>query len=68
LFNAAAALGGKGWDHSASCAILEHLAGHEVAKGSASYRPLRSLLGFLARGAPGPEQTDAPHTAVAYYR
>ena len=33
LFNAAAALGGKGWDHSALVRVLEHLAGHEVAKG-----------------------------------
>jgi 2-hydroxy-3-oxopropionate reductase len=33
LFNAAAALGGKGWDHSGLVRVLEHLAGHEVAKG-----------------------------------
>jgi len=33
LFNAAAALGGKGWDHSGLVKVLEHLAGHEVAKG-----------------------------------
>src|SRR5437868_11566734 len=32
-FNAAAALGGKGWDHSGLVRVLEHLAGHEVAKG-----------------------------------
>src|SRR4051794_9055968 len=32
LFNAAAALGGKGWDHSGLVRVLEHLAGHEVAK------------------------------------
>ena len=31
LFNAAAALGGKGWDHSGLVRVLEHLAGHEVA-------------------------------------
>ncbi|MBV8889236.1 MAG: 2-hydroxy-3-oxopropionate reductase [Alphaproteobacteria bacterium] len=33
LFNAAAALGGKGWDHSGLVRVLEHLAGQEVAKG-----------------------------------
>ncbi|MGH7093935.1 MAG: 2-hydroxy-3-oxopropionate reductase [Stellaceae bacterium] len=33
LFNAAAALGGKGWDHSGLVQVLEHLAGHAVAKG-----------------------------------
>jgi len=33
LFNAAAALGGKGWDHSGLVRVLEHLAGHAVAKG-----------------------------------
>ncbi|HEX3954071.1 MAG TPA: 2-hydroxy-3-oxopropionate reductase [Stellaceae bacterium] len=33
LFNAAAALGGKAWDHSGLVKVLEHLAGHEVAKG-----------------------------------
>jgi 2-hydroxy-3-oxopropionate reductase len=32
LFNAAAALGGKSWDHSGLVRVLEHLAGHEVAK------------------------------------
>jgi 2-hydroxy-3-oxopropionate reductase len=32
LFNAAAALGGKGWDHSGLVQVLEHLAGHQVAK------------------------------------
>src|SRR6266702_5249931 len=32
LFNAAAALGGKGWDHSGLVRVLEHLAGHQVAK------------------------------------
>src|SRR5256884_1608980 len=32
LFNAAAALGGKGWDHSGLVRVLEHLAQHEVAK------------------------------------
>jgi len=32
LFNAAAALGGKGWDHSGLVRVLEHLAGHEVAR------------------------------------
>jgi 2-hydroxy-3-oxopropionate reductase len=31
LFNAAAALGGKGWDHSGLVRVLEHLAGHKVA-------------------------------------
>jgi 2-hydroxy-3-oxopropionate reductase len=30
LFNAAAALGGKGWDHSGLVRVLEHLARHEV--------------------------------------
>src|SRR5438105_4930010 len=33
LFNAAAALGGKGWDHSGLVRVLEHLAQHAVAKG-----------------------------------
>jgi 2-hydroxy-3-oxopropionate reductase len=33
LFNAAAALGGKGWDHSGLVQVLEHLAGHKVAEG-----------------------------------
>jgi 2-hydroxy-3-oxopropionate reductase len=32
LFNAAAALGGKGWDHSGLVRVLEHLAHHQVAK------------------------------------
>src|SRR5438067_1354794 len=32
LFNVAAALGGKGWDHSGLVRVLEHLAQHEVAK------------------------------------
>ena len=32
LFNAAAALGGKSWDHSGLVRVLEHLAHHEVAK------------------------------------
>ena len=32
LFNCAAALGGKGWDHSGLVRVLEHLARHEVAK------------------------------------
>jgi 2-hydroxy-3-oxopropionate reductase len=32
LFNAGAALGGKSWDHSGLVRVLEHLAGHEVAK------------------------------------
>ena len=32
LFNAAAALGGKGWDHSGLVRVLEHLAGHPVEK------------------------------------
>src|SRR5574338_1172043 len=31
LFNAAAALGGKGWDHSGLVRVLEHLARHKVA-------------------------------------
>jgi 2-hydroxy-3-oxopropionate reductase len=31
LFNAAAALGGRGWDHSGLVRVLEHLARHEVA-------------------------------------
>src|SRR5262249_46679700 len=31
LFNAAAALGGKAWDHSGLVRVLEHLARHEVA-------------------------------------
>jgi len=33
LFNAAAALGGKGWDHSGLVRVLEHLAGHAIAAG-----------------------------------
>jgi len=33
LFNAAAALGGKGWDHSGLVRVLEHLAGQPVAQG-----------------------------------
>src|SRR5262249_25543947 len=33
LFNAAAALGGKAWDHSGLVRVLEHLARHEWAKG-----------------------------------
>src|SRR6266403_3541388 len=33
LFNACAANGGKGWDHSGLVRVLEHLAGHQVAKG-----------------------------------
>src|SRR3954462_5189810 len=33
LFNAAAALSGKGWDHSGLVRVLEHLAGPQVAKG-----------------------------------
>ena len=33
LFNAATPLGGKGWDHSGLVQVLEHLAGHKVAKG-----------------------------------
>ncbi|MGC2525750.1 MAG: 2-hydroxy-3-oxopropionate reductase [Stellaceae bacterium] len=33
VFNAAAALGGKGWDHSGLVRVLEHLAHHQVAKG-----------------------------------
>jgi 2-hydroxy-3-oxopropionate reductase len=32
LFNAAAAQGGSGWDHSALVKVLEMMAGHEVAK------------------------------------
>ena len=32
LFNAAAALGGKGWDHSGLVRVLEHLAGRPVAQ------------------------------------
>ena len=32
LFNSAAALGGKAWDHSGLVRVLEHLAQHEVAK------------------------------------
>jgi 2-hydroxy-3-oxopropionate reductase len=32
LFNAAAALGGSGWDHSGLVRVLEHLAGHPVAR------------------------------------
>ena len=31
LFNAAAALGGKGWDHSGLVRVLEHLAGHAIS-------------------------------------
>jgi 2-hydroxy-3-oxopropionate reductase len=31
LFNAAAAQGGRGWDHSGLVRVLEHLAGHQVA-------------------------------------
>jgi 2-hydroxy-3-oxopropionate reductase len=31
LFNAAAALGGKGWDHSGLVRVLEHLAGRKIA-------------------------------------
>jgi len=31
LFNAAAALGGKGRDHSGLVRVLEHLAGHAIA-------------------------------------
>ncbi|HYB11675.1 MAG TPA: 2-hydroxy-3-oxopropionate reductase [Alphaproteobacteria bacterium] len=34
LFNACAAMGGKGWDHSAMVRALETLASHEVAKKS----------------------------------
>jgi 2-hydroxy-3-oxopropionate reductase len=30
LFNAAAALGGKSWDHSGLVRVLEHLAGHAI--------------------------------------
>jgi 2-hydroxy-3-oxopropionate reductase len=30
LFNAAAALGGKAWDHSGLVRVLEHLAGHAI--------------------------------------
>jgi 2-hydroxy-3-oxopropionate reductase len=33
LFNSAAALGGKAWDHSGLVRVLEHLAQHEVAQG-----------------------------------
>ncbi len=33
LFNCAAALGGKGWDHSGLVRVLEHLAQHQVAQG-----------------------------------
>jgi len=33
LFNAATPLGGKSWDHSGLVRVLEHLAGHQVAKG-----------------------------------
>ncbi|MGH7047101.1 MAG: 2-hydroxy-3-oxopropionate reductase [Stellaceae bacterium] len=33
LFNAAAALGGKSWDHSGLVRVLEHLAHHQVAQG-----------------------------------
>src|SRR5271169_2192641 len=32
LFNAAAALGGKAWDHSGLVRVLEHLAHHKVAE------------------------------------
>jgi 2-hydroxy-3-oxopropionate reductase len=32
LFNCAAALGGKAWDHSGLVRVLEHMAQHEVAK------------------------------------
>jgi 2-hydroxy-3-oxopropionate reductase len=32
LFNSAAALGGKGWDHSGLVRVLEHMARHEVAR------------------------------------
>ncbi len=32
LFNCAAALGGKAWDHSGLVRALEHMARHEVAK------------------------------------
>jgi len=32
LFNACAAMGGRGWDHSGMVQALERLAGHEVAK------------------------------------
>ena len=31
LFNAAAALGGRGWDHSGLVQVIEHLAGHAIA-------------------------------------
>jgi len=31
LFNAAAALGGKGWDHSGLVQVLEHLAGYKMS-------------------------------------
>ena len=49
LFNAAAALGGKGWDHSGLVRVLEHLAHHEVAKrlahcSPARHRPCRQRL------------------------
>jgi 2-hydroxy-3-oxopropionate reductase len=30
LFNACAAHGGSGWDHSAMVRALEYLAGHEI--------------------------------------
>src|SRR5205809_4672062 len=33
LFNACSANGGAKWDHSGMVKVLEHLAGHEVAKG-----------------------------------
>jgi 2-hydroxy-3-oxopropionate reductase len=33
LFNAAAAMGGKSWDHSGLVRVLEHLAHHQVTKG-----------------------------------
>jgi 2-hydroxy-3-oxopropionate reductase len=33
LFNSAAALGGKGWDHSGLVRVLEHMAHHQVVKG-----------------------------------
>ena len=39
LFNAAAALGGKGWDHSGLVRVLEHLAGHPVAKAGVDAMP-----------------------------
>ena len=33
LFNSCSAHGGKAWDHSGLVRVLEHLAGHTVAKG-----------------------------------